>query len=252
MSSVTLIYFDSVLLFNNNMKTIEETRLDKLLILRDELGSTKALAELLGKSSSQISQWLNQSPDSKTGKPRAINNASAREIEQLARKPKGWMDQNDNSIRQGAEPYLTQEIEPAPNLPPFKAVPIVGTVQGGDNGYFSNLDYPPGYGDDSIYFPTKNHDTYALRVRGDSMSPRIKDGEHVIIDPHPEISPGDEVIVCLKNEKKMVKQFLFKKEGRYTFGSINEDHKNITESEENIESIDRVIAIIPKASFYNT
>lgn len=74
------------------MKTVDVIRRENLHILAKEAGGPGGLAEDLGKSKSQISQWLNASPDSKTGKPRTIGNASAREIEQKKNKPTGWMD----------------------------------------------------------------------------------------------------------------------------------------------------------------
>lgn len=74
------------------MKTVDVIRRENLHILAKEAGGPGGLADDLGKSKSQISQWLNASPDSKTGKPRTIGNASAREIEQKKNKPTGWMD----------------------------------------------------------------------------------------------------------------------------------------------------------------
>lgn len=56
------------------------------------MGSVRAVADALGKSSAQISQWLNASPDSKTGKPRNISAVSARDIEEKLGKPRGWFD----------------------------------------------------------------------------------------------------------------------------------------------------------------
>ncbi|MBY0498297.1 MAG: hypothetical protein K2P74_01610 [Nitrosomonas sp.] len=87
----------SVMLFNLFMDTIEETRLKRLHILKDELRNEcktdAAFAEKIGKSESQLSQWIKRSPDSKTGKPRNISSQIAREIEILCKKPRGWMDQ---------------------------------------------------------------------------------------------------------------------------------------------------------------
>ncbi len=82
------------MLFNAlTMKTIEETRLIRLKMIRDECGTTAALSAKVGTSHAQLSQWLNESPDSKTGKPRTIASASCRKIEKILGKEKGWMDQ---------------------------------------------------------------------------------------------------------------------------------------------------------------
>ncbi len=77
-----------------NMKTVEEVRRENLARLVAEAGGVARLAERLGRSPSQISQWLNASLDSKTKKPRTISGRSARLIEARVGKAKGWMDQD--------------------------------------------------------------------------------------------------------------------------------------------------------------
>ncbi len=76
------------------MKTIAEIRRDNLMILIGEQGSMAALNEKIGlaRTDATISQIKNQSPDSKTGVPKAMGDAFARRIEgQLGLEP-GWMD----------------------------------------------------------------------------------------------------------------------------------------------------------------
>lgn len=153
---------------------------------------------------------------------------------------KGYLDAHPSS-----------ELEEAPLLLQFRNVPIVGSVQGGDNGYLLELEYPPGHGDGSITYPAKNQNTYALRVRGDSMRPRIKDGEFVVVDPEYQAIPGDEIIVCLKNGKKMVKEYLYKRNDTITLGSINNGHTNITVELKDIEKMHYVAAIIPRGSYFH-
>jgi len=85
------------MLSNDFMDTIEETRLKRLIILmnelRNEFKTDAAFAEKIGKSESQLNQWLKRAPDSKTGKPRSVSSQIAREIETKCNKPRGWMDQ---------------------------------------------------------------------------------------------------------------------------------------------------------------
>jgi len=75
------------------MDTIEITRVKRLKILKEEFGSYAKITEKTGLSESQLSQWANQSPDSKTGRPRVMHSDSARKIEIGCSKPTGWMDQ---------------------------------------------------------------------------------------------------------------------------------------------------------------
>lgn len=87
------MYMISRLLNNAYMKTVQEINRDNLKLLEQEFGSLKAIADLMGKSHSQVSQWKSASKNSGTGKPRNIGPASAREIEKACNKPLGWLDQ---------------------------------------------------------------------------------------------------------------------------------------------------------------
>lgn len=130
MSSDTLIDNFSGLLFNNEMQTIEEMRLARLVMLKNKFGGASALAEMLEVSASQLSQWLNESPDSKTGKPRTINSASARKAEEKLGLPRGWFDQPIY----GQDEALTSLIDALCKMPPeqvSKIKGIVGILRGG-------------------------------------------------------------------------------------------------------------------------
>lgn len=109
----------------------------------------------------------------------------------------------------------------------FKIVPIVGSAQLGDGGFWSDLQYPVGHGDGHIKWPTQDPDAYALRCIGTSMMPRIKSGEFVIVEPNNTYSAGDEVLVVTINDEVMVKTFLYNRDGYINLVSVNEDHPPI-------------------------
>lgn len=79
------------------MKTIEEIRIERLQLLKNEYKTIAALASVLGKSDSQVSQWLNASPNSESGRPRSVSSDICRHIEEACGKPRGWMD-NDPAM----------------------------------------------------------------------------------------------------------------------------------------------------------
>lgn len=74
------------------MKMIDELRAENLARLAHELGSVAALATRLSRSESQVSQWINRSINSGTGKPRSMRSVTARWIEDIMVKPRGWLD----------------------------------------------------------------------------------------------------------------------------------------------------------------
>lgn len=71
------------------MRPTSEIRRARLLELVEETGAQVAVADRLGKNKNQVYQWL-LDPD-KPG-ARNISDASAREIETVFSKPRGWMD----------------------------------------------------------------------------------------------------------------------------------------------------------------
>jgi transcriptional regulator with XRE-family HTH domain len=88
----------AVMSSNTKMKKIEDVRRENLQRLRDELGSVQALADRIGKSQSQLSQWLNASAHSTSGKPRTISSGSCREVEKALGRAEGWMDVEHHEI----------------------------------------------------------------------------------------------------------------------------------------------------------
>ncbi len=225
------------------METIEDVRRNNLRYLVKKMGSVRAVADTLGKSSAQISQWLNASPDSKTGKPRNISTQSAREIERILDKPRGWFDQ---PISQTED----REPESAIQMPQTKRVPVVGTAQLGDDGYWSELEYPVGHGDGYVDFYSSDNSAYALRCRGDSMAPRIKDGEFVVIEPHAEPRPGDEVMVRAEDGRVMIKELLYVRDGVAHLASVNETHGRIAIPQEQIAAMHPVVGIVKRVRWH--
>lgn len=101
------------------LTTIEEIYRARLKLLIKRFGKQSDLARAIGKSPSQISQWVNASPDSKTGKPRCMERQTAREIERSLNLPDGWMDQpvdEPDVIKQSSlqEDLAVYEITPNP------------------------------------------------------------------------------------------------------------------------------------------
>lgn len=160
-------------------------------------------------------------------------------LENRAKMPRGYL----------LDAWREPSAEEAPPLRDFEKIPVVGEVQGGDDGYLHELEYPVGFGDGHINFPRKDNTSYALRVRGDSMTPRIKEGEYIIAEPLSSFTADDNVVVIFKDGRKMVKVLLYFKEGKVILGSINKDHENISVPQSDIEEMHYVAAIVPKGAF---
>lgn len=234
------------------MKLIDDIRAENLKRLVEEFGSLKALAERLGKSESQVSQWVNRSINFGTGKPRGMRSATARAVEVACCKPEGWLDVLREEPLDAPESTSTQHnsnAEPGPRLGSTVKVPVVGSAQLGDNGFRAELEYPVGHGDGFVEFAARDANAYALRCVGDSMKPRIKDGEFVVVYPNHTPGPGDEVLVRFTDGRVMVKEMLYIRDNVLHLLSINEAHGKVTAPLSEVEKIHYVAAIAKKATW---
>lgn len=144
-----------------------------------------------------------------------------------------------------AEPtaiYLTK--------PPTPGVAVVGTARLGDSHEYCELEYPVGHGDGRIDWPTRDPNAYALRCKGDSMKPRIRHGEFVVIEPNHPVMPGDEVLAKSKAGRVMVKQLAYIRDGMVYLDSVNEAHPRISIAQEELEALHYVAGIAKSALWY--
>ena len=113
---------------------------------------------------------------------------------------------------------------------------IVGTAEGGPDKEWLELGYPEGYGDEYIEGISMDNNAYGLLVSGNSMSPRMKPGEALLVEPNKECQPGDEVIVKLLDGSVLVKHYSSRRNGKIS-DSVNKEHDRIVVKESEIDFI---------------
>ncbi|BAP88326.1 putative phage repressor [Burkholderiales bacterium GJ-E10] len=134
----------------------------------------------------------------------------------------------------------------AANVPrPSREVPSVGKVKGGQNGYFEEYQYPTGHGEGVIDYPTTDSNAYALRVVGDSMAPRYRAGEFIIVEPNIEAQPGTDVVVIGKDGQRMLKVLAWRTDTSISLLSINNGHPPMTLDLTEIDQIHAVAGSVP-------
>jgi phage repressor protein C with HTH and peptisase S24 domain len=84
----------------------------------------------------------------------------------------------------------------SPAVTPGQLVPIINKVAAGYPSDFNDLDYPAGIADDYVRCPDL-HDAsaFAVRVVGDSMEPKFREGDIVIFSPVAEVHNGDDCFI---------------------------------------------------------
>ncbi|MBV7492945.1 helix-turn-helix domain-containing protein [Pseudomonas sp. PDM24] len=128
-------------------------------------------------------------------------------------------------------------------------VPVVGTAKLGMDGYFEALDFPVGHGDGYLHIYSDDPNAYGLRVIGDSMHPRIKSGEYVLIEPNKIYVTGDEVMVQTQDGRSMIKEFIYLRDGVYRFDSVNQDHSPLHLDQHDVSKVHLVGGILKSSRF---
>ena len=77
-----------------------------------------------------------------------------------------------------------------------RLVPVINKVAAGYPSDFDDLNYPAGVADDYVRCPDL-HDpnAFAVRVIGDSMEPKFKEGTIVVFSPAAEVRSGDDCFI---------------------------------------------------------
>lgn len=77
-----------------------------------------------------------------------------------------------------------------------KLIPVINKVAAGYPTDFDDLNYPAGVADDYVRCPDL-HDpnAFAVRVIGDSMEPKFREGDIVVFSPAAEVHSGDDCFI---------------------------------------------------------
>jgi phage repressor protein C with HTH and peptisase S24 domain len=219
--------------------------LGKVILERlEELGKTQSwLAIQCGVSANAVSKWirLGQISTERAGKVSVALDLSLDRLLAFAKKDEIIANEEVSGVA----------FDPGPSVFLRGKTPVVGSAQLGDGGYWAELEYPAGYGDGYVKFTSSDENAYALRCRGESMRPRIKDGEFVIVEPSHPCHNGDEVLIQSKDGRVMVKELLYIRDGTVYLGSVNESHGKISLKQEEIVTM-HFVSCIAKSSMWVT
>jgi phage repressor protein C with HTH and peptisase S24 domain len=125
---------------------------------------------------------------------------------------------------------------------------VVGLTKAGSSGFFDDCGFPTGGGFKKLHRPNfvKDPNAYALIVDGDSMTPRVRKGEVVMVEPerHTPVN-GDLVVVRLKSGEVMLKEIYYQ-DGIVVLKSTNQTYDPIAVKKNEIDFCHKVVLIKPK------
>ena len=167
-------------------------------------------------------QALKKVLDGKTKSQAAPNN---RKIAEFLGVSSDWLSEGIGEMLSGHAAPSVSEPDPSPEFAGYpgapRRVPVVGTAKMGSDGFFEEFSEMPGAGDGHIEIATRDPNAYCLRVRGQSMFPAIRDGWYVLIEPNGVPCEGEFVLIRLRDGRKMVKEFLFRRQQTIEVMSVN-------------------------------
>lgn len=218
---------------------------ERIRQMRNEKGlSQEALGDKVGRTKGTVSQW-------EAGITHPGGETLVRLSIALGRSP-DWLVHGTGSTNDGRGSYHVEDqtnIQGAPIPMRRGRVPVKGSAQLGPNGYFDDLDYPVEEGDGYVLVESQDADAYGLKVVGNSMMPRIKHHEYVVIEPNHAYVNGDEVLVCTRDGQCMIKVFSWVRDGQYRFDSINNDFEALYLLEEEVDRVQYVCAIVKPSRY---
>jgi phage repressor protein C with HTH and peptisase S24 domain len=221
----------------SGMQSIDERRRENLRALIDEVGGNKALADRIGVSESQLSQWANGSINSSTGKPRGMRTETAQRIEDAAGKPRGWLDGIHLSAHATAYASSTAELTtgggkeaiPLEGNPAYPAVRRVRfRLSAGASGF--GVDYVDEDAEPIVFrrdwFESRGYSPdklFAVRVANGSMEPGLWAGDTVVVNTADVEPLLDGQVYAVNFEGELIIKRLVRDEGRWWLKSDNPD-----------------------------
>jgi len=194
------------------MSTLQERMQE---FVRETGWTVGQISETADVSSSAVSQWLG-------GQTLSIKIEPAVLLERATGFSALWLAKGKGPKRSAISPadeVLEPEYAGRPRA--SRRVPVVGTAKLGEDGFYDEISAVPGAGDGHIEIATEDPNAYCLRVRGHSMYPAIRDGWYVLIEPNGTPREGEYVLIRLRDGRKMVKEFLYRRAHSIELMSVN-------------------------------
>jgi len=208
----------------------------------------EAKKKILGISQGAIADELNMGQSAVASLLNGVNALNASNAAALARILQVSVGEFSPSIAEEiatmAKSLKPDEIEYAGRIRQG-AVPVIGEAILGVDGMIDMVEFRAGW----LHIYSADKDAYGLKVKGDSMHPRIQSGEFVVIEPNTHVHSGDEVFVRTIDGHNMIKVMTKTRDGSFQFSSINNEHKPITLEPGEVEKMHFVSAIV-KATRY--
>jgi SOS-response transcriptional repressor LexA len=173
------------------MKDISQIRLENARVLAEQAGGTGEFASRIDREPTQASRFMGKNPT------KGIGNRMARHIEDSFGKPRGWLDTDHSNVSEHPV-FKESNVASPPKMEGY--VPVLSWIQAGAWTDMSNVDF---FSDEMVPKPPgSSESTFALRVKGQSMSPKYGPGTIIYVDPEVMPFDGDDVVAVLTDHNE--------------------------------------------------
>ncbi|MYM25756.1 S24 family peptidase [Duganella sp. FT135W] len=216
------------------MKTNDEIRRQNLLGAIERYRTAAKLAEAVGTSAAYLSQIKNQTPESKTGKPKTMGDDLARRIEQALGEAHGWMDAEHEQLDLATVTSIFPDAVPVVAIDSdadyYYQIPLVKLrLQAGMQGVRTEPEYQSGgkksvprdWADREGLNPSR---LVAIQVKGESMEPTLYEGDTIVINLA-DTKLVDNAIYAINYEGEAVVKRISRDAGQWWLMSDNADQR---------------------------
>lgn len=214
--------------FNNALfsaRRMSDSREEQMHETMDRLyQAAEQLKQVKGQSA--VGRLLNVSPQViKNWEARGVSKQGAITAQEVVGCSAGWLMDGVGPMATGPHSLFNAE-----EIPLSTSVPLISWVQAGAWADVADP-HAPGVADHWMPCPVRHGpNTYALRVRGESMfnpdgRPSYSDGDIIFVDPSREANHGDRVVVRLEDQAEVTFKQLLIEDGRKLLKALNPEWK---------------------------
>lgn len=199
---------------------------------REALGMTKAeLARHVGVSGATVSDW-------ESGVIKKIDGHNLVTAAHVLRTSAEQLVGTDDCL-------VTETQSNTSNLPLIQVgkVPVVGSIEVSQTGSHRLTSAPPPYR--QLLHPSADRAAFAWLVADDSLRPRFKPGEFLVIEPTSPPEWGFECAARTLDGQVLIKTLDWRRGGLTQFSGINDDGRPTTVRDDALEFVLRIAALAP-------
>lgn len=211
-------------------------------LMREQGITQAAIAEKLGVTQGAFGHWLNNRRDPGIDGLRRIAEALGVSLPYLVGSDLDSPGSDPSLAERSLSTEGTAEGPATYSGVGAPQVPVRGAAELTSEGGWSTLVCDP-TGNGVLRFLSSDMGAYAIRVIGEGLSPRIRHGEFIVVEPRHGHVPGDEVLVRIRSGQSMIAVYKYERDGLAYLESVN-DAKPMTLAVSDIDGIYFVAAVV--------